>query len=763
MNIKLPIIGEIKTGKDTVQAEPVIQSVTIPKKIKNVLLGTFLDMDSGKLSDEKSISSKLLNAFYEWVYINITTLAEEVSKLEPELYKVVLKGGKYELVEVETHPLLDLLDRFNDTTTQSDGFYLTESHLDLTGDCFWYLENGASGEPTNIYILQPDKIELVIGADATVVGYKYKTIVDGKTKEVMYEPEEILHIKIPNPANQYRGHSVVEGIATTLDIDTNTLESSKSFYQNGMMSQFMLTTENKLTQDQLKKLKAEMKAAYGGTKNFWKVPIFGGGIKPQTIQMTSRDAQQIDQQAWLRDKIMAAFKNTKASLGITEDVNRANAESTLLNWKQSTIKPKMCRIVDALNEYLVPLYGDNLVLGFKDPVPEDMTRKVADAKELYVSGIITQDEAREMVDYDALTESQKPVADEDNPPKALQSINLKKVFRRKSLVQLKVDWNKAYNASKPVAKAIMQKEVIEVKKVARIHPKFTNDQIWAFWEKQIKLVEVTEKRFHNMLVQFIDKMVNDAINKVDNPEARNNNLLDNDRLEADAIAKFTPVLMEISVASGNHANNLLGIDNPYIPKDIKSFDLRDKIKSRIEMFASSMISTDEDIMVDIIVNGIEQGSGIPAIKGAIKEKFATYTNTQAERVTRTEVLKASNAGIEDAFIQSGVVEAKEWLTAGDPCPECEEYSGKVVGLGKEFYSGDNEFDDGDPPLHPNCRCTIIPVLESSKAFDSKSLTKIKTLESQIDKRTKEYKKIKADKLKQDEYIAELEKLAGLNE
>lgn len=761
MKIKLPIIGEVTTGKDVEHPQPVIQSVSVPKKVKNVLLGSILDMDSKRLSDEKSVSSKLINAFYEWVYINVTTLAEEVSKLEPELYKVVLKGGKYELVEVETHPVLDLLDKFNDTTTQSDGFYLTEAHLDLVGDCFWYLENGASGEPTNIYILQPDKVELIIGADGIVTGYKYKITVDGKTKEELYEPDEILHIKIPHPANQYRGHSVVEGIATSLDIDTNTLEASKSFYQNGMMSQFMLTTENKLTQDQLKKLKAEMKAAYGGTKNFWKVPIFGGGIKPQSVQMSSRDAQQIDQQAWLRDKIMAAFKNTKASLGITEDVNRANAESTLLNWKQSTIKPKMCRIVDALNEYLVPRYGDNLVLGFKDPVPEDMTRKVADAKELYTSGIITQDEAREMVEYDALTESQKPKepANEDNPPKALQSVNLKKVFRRKSLVQMKTDWYKAYEAAKPVAKKIMQKEVVEVKKVAHIHPKYTNDQIWEFWEKQIKLVEVTEKRFHNMLVQFIDKMVEEGIHNVDNPEARKErNLINNDRWENDAVAKFTPILMEISVASGNHAYNLLGIDNPYIPKAMKSFDLRDKVKSRIEMFAGSMISTDEDVMVDIIVNGLQEGSSIPSIKGAIREKFASYTNMQAERITRTEVLKASNAGIEDAFIQSGVVESKEWLTAGDPCPECEEYSGKVVGLGKEFYSGDSEFDDGDPPLHPNCRCTIIPVLENSKAFDSKSLTKIKTLEAQIDKRTSRYKKLKAEKLEQDKYIQELEKL-----
>lgn len=769
MNIKLPLIGQITTGKDVVKQQPVIQAVSVPKKIKNVLLGSFLDMSGNKLSDEKSISAKLINAFYEWVYINVTTLAEEVSKLEPELYKVVLKGGKYELVEVETHPLLDLLDKFNDTTTQSDGFYLTEAHLDLTGDSFWYLEGGANGAiPTAIYLLQPDGVELVIDGAGEVTAYKYKITVNGKTTETTYEPGEILHIKIPNPANQYRGHSVVEGIATSLDIDTNMLQATTSFYGNGMMAQFMLTTDNKLTQDQLKKLKAEMKAAYGGSKNFFKVPIFGGGIKPETVQMNSRDAQQIDQQAWLRDKIMAAFKNTKASLGITEDVNRANAESTLLNWKQSTIKPKMCRIVDALNEYLVVRYGENLVLGFEDPVPEDMTRKVADSKALYDSGIITQDEAREMVDFDALggdnSDTKPDTYSEDNPPKALQAVNLKKVFRRKSLVQQKADWYKAYEAAKPVAKNLMRKEVIEIKEAKPVSISFTNDEIWAYWEKQIAMVEVTEKRFDNMLQQFISDMVDEAITRVDNPEARKDrNLIDNAKWTANGVAKFTPILTEIAVASGNHAYNLLKIDTPYIPKALKTFDLRKNITDRVELFAGSMVDTDENVMVDIIEAGLKNGDGIPVIKRAIQEKFDVYTKSQAERVTRTEVLHASNLGLEDAYIQSGVVEGKEWLTAGDPCPLCEEYSGQVVGLSKDFYSGDSEFDDGNPPLHPNCRCTIIPVVESAKAFDGASLTKIKTLEGKIDKRTREYKKIKADKLEQDKYIKELEKLTGLGD
>lgn len=784
MKVKLPIIGQIATGKDKEAIKPTVKTINIPKE--KSLLGTVLDMGTKSLSNEKSVSSKLIEAYYEWVYINISTLAEEVSKLEPILYKVVLKGGEYELQEVDDHPLLKLLDRFNETTTQSDAFYITEAHLDLTGDAFWYLEGGAKNkEPKNIYLLQPDKMELVLGdistgASRLVKNYIYKTTVDGAVIEKTYEPEEILHIKVPNPKNPYRGHSVVEGLAVSLDIDSRALEANKGFYENGMMAQFMLSTENKLTQEQIKQLNAEMRAAYAGSKNFWKVPIFGGGIKPQTVQMSSRDAEMLAQQMWLRDKIMAGFKNTKASLGITEDVNRANAEATLLSWKQSTIKPKMSRIINSMNEFLVPRYGDNLVLGFKDPVPEDMTRKVADSKSLYDSGIITLNEARSMVDMDNVVDGDSigtqapagiPLVSEELP-KGLRSVNTKAVFRRIGIAQKKMDWQKAYESARPVARNIFKNDKPE----NRLSAKFTNEVIWDFWQKQINMVEVTEERFKNKAEQFISKMVDQGLAMVDNKEARSSKkLLDVEQLKINAVAEFTPILMEIAVASGNHANRLLGIDKPYIPKAMKNFDLRTQVTEQIELFAQSIIMTDESTMVDIIIAGLKEGSGIPEIKRAIQDKFAQFTNIQATRLTRTEVLQASNAGIEDAFVQSNVVKEKQWLTAGDPCPICDEMQGKTEKLGVSFldkgdsvkYTGSDgktavyEVDYRDitePPLHPNCRCTLIPVLANDKAFDTSSMTKIRELEASIDKRTKAYRELKQEKANDKAYIKALEEL-----
>ena len=48
--------------------------------------------------------------------------------------------------------------------------------------------------------------------------------------------------------------------------------------------------------------------------------------------------------------------NTKIALGIVEDVNRANAETSEYIQQKNTTDPEMQKLVDTLNEFLVPLY-----------------------------------------------------------------------------------------------------------------------------------------------------------------------------------------------------------------------------------------------------------------------------------------------------------------------------------------------------------------------------------------------------------------------
>lgn len=782
MKVKLPIIGQVLTGKDT----EVSTSKGTRKKMMDVL-GGLLQFNRSKLSNERTISSKLLDANTEWVYRNNDVIAKEVAQIEFELYSVGLKGGEVIYTEIDQHPLLDALDRFNDTTTQKDGVYITASHKKLTGDSFWLLDYSGN-IINNIFLLPPDKVQLNIGNPVKgerllVESYDYKDVIDGKKIERTFTPDQIIHFKTPNPKNMFRGYGAVEAAAGVIDIDNLTNLTSRKFFENGAITNFVLSTESKITDDQLKRLRAEVRQAYGGVDNAFKAMILGGGLKPERLSFTNKEMEYLGQLEWYRDKIMVIFGNTKASLGIIDDVNRASHESSIIAWKNNAVLPEMQAITDTLNEFLVPRFGDKLVLGFKDPIPEDRDAKLTEVEK--AKSILSINERRGLLGYDTVpdgdtipeTESNRR-ADEmatamqnrpDQPPtpKGLKYVNIKSVLRRNGLYKDKETWHEIKSAALPVAKRIIasRKKRSERPEEPRRHAQFTNEQVQAYWEKQIHIVEIIEQRFENSVRQFIDELEEKAVANLEREIASRKsvafkNLYNEQEEITRAMLDFTPLLMEQVMASGQQANDLIGINSPYLPNN-----MREAISENVQRFAKSMLETDQDILTNIISDGIRQGLSVPQIKDGIKSEFANIRERQAKVITRTEVLRASNGAALDAFKQSGVVEGKQWLTAGAE-DECASYEGKIETLDGTFYKSENVFQDGDPPLHPNCKCVLLPVLEPVKTFTITESereylnNRIKELEAQIDKRTKAYKDLKKDQREDKEYIKALEDLAN---
>jgi SPP1 gp7 family putative phage head morphogenesis protein len=87
-------------------------------------------------------------------------------------------------------------------------------------------------------------------------------------------------------------------------------------------------------------------------------------------------------------------------------------------------------------------------------------------------------------------------------------------------------------------------------------------------------------------------------------------------------------------------------------------------------------------------------------------------DARAEVIARTETMKASNEGVQEAWNQAvdeGLLTGKElqvWIVTDDDrlCPICEPLDGETAAIDGEFES-DGETYDG-PPAHPNCRCTV---------------------------------------------------------
>lgn len=743
-----------------------------------------------------------------WVYANLNAIASSVSKMEIKLYKVRVIAGVPEMIEIESHPVLDSLDRLNAFTSYTDGLYITQTYKDMAGDCFWYIDDSKD----NIYVLEPNKVKVLFdyvgGGGVKITGYEYTTLVNGKPEKETYAPDQVVPFKNPNPLNPVRGMGSIAVALDTIDTDIYAEDFNKRFFLNNATPDTVLTTDQRITQENMRRLESDLKRRFGGTKNAHKTMILQGGLNIQPLNSTQRDMEFLEQSKWVRDKMMAIFGNTKMSLGLVEDVNRASADASLYGWLKEVIKPKMQSFVDALNEFYLPnMTGEPLIFGFEDPYPEDSAEDITMAKEGY-NKWLTRNEARDLFELepveggDEFTQAVNPLdpnnpdpqtpakptdgkePTDDNLPKAIRNVNYEKRFRQLGIQTIVEKQKELLVATKQIAaeavkeaQGMIEHEHIAPKKDIRWSEFFTNDDVLSYHHAKINKVESVETRFKIKLTEYLGRLEEKVMNSVSQIEVKGlakaalDPLVNIDDEVSFGINLFTPLMEEATMIGGMAAQALLNEKLNYKP----SAEIRAAVKASVKKFTKSMTETDMNALTDKIVQLTADGVAIPEIRNEVKAFFEGATRDQVEMITRTEVLRTANAASIDAYKQSDVVVGKQWVTAGDACEFCleleKEYAdvpldstfadeGDIIETseGKTFEISYGSLDQ--PPLHPNCRCDVLPVLadEFNKTL-SKAL-KPKKVKPTIDKKALEIEQLKADLEKEKAYAKELEELVS---
>lgn len=96
---------------------------------------------------------------------------------------------------------------------------------------------------------------------------------------------------------------------------------------------------------------------------------------------------------------------------------------------------------------------------------------------------------------------------------------------------------------------------------------------------------------------------------------------------------------------------------------------------------------------------ITRGSNPEELTQLIKKDFNT-SYSRADSLVRTELSHIYNTAALERYREAGCA-GFEWVTAGDErtCAECADMNHHIFSFGEDA-----------PPLHPNCLCTIIPVI-----------------------------------------------------
>lgn len=110
---------------------------------------------------------------------------------------------------------------------------------------------------------------------------------------------------------------------------------------------------------------------------------------------------------------------------------------------------------------------------------------------------------------------------------------------------------------------------------------------------------------------------------------------------------------------------------------------------------------------------IMQGLNPGEIARELRREFVDMDAVYSRMIARTGVAYAHNAGAEGRYEEVGVTK-KQWYATEDEltCEVCGELHETILPIGEDFESGvANLGSVAHPPIHNNCRCTILPVVE----------------------------------------------------
>lgn len=731
---------------------------------------------------------ELLEEMRGWVAACVSVISDEIASVNLHLYRTTSEGVE----EVTDHPILDILYKVNQYTTKFDHFWLTQAYLELCGEAPWFLER--SGKTIdNVYFLRPDKIRPLAGKSNLVEGYEYD-IGDGKRLKLAVE--DVLFLKYPNPAKPFRGIGTLEMAARTVDIDNVAEEWNKNFFENSARPDAVLTVKtDKLDKAQKDKLKASVKETYEGARNAHKVMVLFGDMAftPAGFNMKDMDFKELQQMN--RDKILGIFRVPKAIVSQTEGVNFASADVAQYVFARWTIKPKMERLIQQLNEFLLPLFpgSENMFLDYENPVPDDVTKKLERYQNGLANGWLTINEVREsegLQDVEGGDEiyvpfGLKPLGQEPEPvevpaeaPKEDGNAEANKDSEKdkeEKRITLKVKNKKVkkfpfspdrmhelrargksyfkVEKMKQEIKTAVKEELRKqhdmkkshvVKKKSEEAPKrepsaqaiVEHKEFWGeknkIFHKYLPAVrgamqEVFMAQRKAVMKKLRARKHYDALVKKGSDDLYNDIKLIEDTEIKRTLKLTIPIFEELFLEAGNKTYEMLRLaDRMSLTTEIQRL-----IRANGRTFAKGVIEATNDQIRDEVVEALGKGETIGQITNRIKDVFTQAEEFRAERIARTETLRYNTSATEQAFVDSGVVEGKIWVTNPNPCEYCAEMAGKTTGLGEIMVEkgsaiGDRIFDYENlpgPPLHPNCECDLYPIMVPVKAQQQEATKK----------------------------------------
>lgn len=346
---------------------------------KNDLTGAMVGYGAGQPLREPDPSLYTTQAqMYQrlsWIYGAVSVVSNTAASLANlQVYRL---DGETKSA-IFNHPFEQLLRAPNPLqyTTRYEFLEALIGFLRLSGNAYIYV-NALSPDapPAEMWILRPDRVLVVPDKEKFVRGYVYE--IDNQS--VAFDADEIVHIKLFHPLNDFYGMSAIETLAIAAESDYAQAVWNRNFFgKDNAKPQGALAYADTYDDETWQQIKQDIRDEYGGTKRRVMMlrGVGAGGVQWLNMGVSQKDMEFLAGRKFSKEEIYSILAPGLSQM-IDPNATMANSVSGEKTFREYALYTLLKRIDEVLTAKLMPRYGKGLVCEFDEIRIRDINLELA--------------------------------------------------------------------------------------------------------------------------------------------------------------------------------------------------------------------------------------------------------------------------------------------------------------------------------------------------------------------------------------------------
>ncbi len=327
----------------------------------------------------------------------VDRIASDIANVSGRLLRINPDGSETEIAE---HPFLDFMAQPNPLyeMTSSAIWRLHEIYLMLVGESFFLIERDAQEKPVELWNVPPHWVKMT-----PYLGSPTYQIISPGGLSMGVPVDDMFVMKQLNPLDPFmRGLGIAQSIADEVEIDEYAAKFQKRFFYNDATPPVVFAMPE-ASEEQREAFMARWNKRHKGVENSHRAAALSGNVTIHELgKGEGKNLGFIESRVAMRDAVLEHFGVPREIMGITENSNRSTADAAQYIYAKNVLMPRIRNREEAINKQLLPLFGSDLVWRFDPVIPYDKDFDKAKAIDGWNAGLLTKNEARDLMDLAAV-------------------------------------------------------------------------------------------------------------------------------------------------------------------------------------------------------------------------------------------------------------------------------------------------------------------------------------------------------------------------